>query len=91
MNGQENFEFLPYRSSLTHRLVYSRLIGKMLSFYVRNIISSVDSIGESRVFVPRCAKCQTEEYKKCRPKSRRMFLGAFVASTPKIYQRFLLH
>ena len=44
---------LPYRSSLTHRRGYSRLLGKMLSFHVCNIISSVDSIGESRVFVTR--------------------------------------
>jgi len=52
MNGQQNIKFA-YRISLTHRQGYSRLTGKMLSIHTCNIISSVDSIGESRVFVPR--------------------------------------
>ena len=90
MHGQQNIKFT-YRRSLTHRQDYSRLTRKILSFCMCNIISSVDSIGESRIFVPRMPNVKSTSRKKCRPKSRRMFFGVFVASKPKIYQHVLLH
>jgi len=82
MHGQQNIKFT-YRISLTYRQGYSRLTVKMLSFHVCNIISSVDSIGESRVFVPRMPNVNSTSTKNVALNPEECFLACLLQASQK--------
>ena len=82
MHGQQNIKFT-YRRSLTHRQDYSRLTRKILSFCMCNIISSVDSIGESRIFVPRMPNVKSTSRKNVALNPEECFLACLLPASQK--------